>query len=548
MDHEILLGDEAIARGALDAGISGAYAYPGTPSTEVFETVHNLNGRNGLGVHARWSANEKVAMEEAVGMSYAGRRAMVSFKHVGLNVAADPFVNAAIAGAHGGLVIVVADDPSMHSSQNEQDSRFFADFAHIPCFEPASQQEAYDMTREAFDVSERFHVPVMLRVTTRLAHSRSIVKTAPPRPQNPPQWVPDPSNFTLLPSNARRAYQQLLDKQQEFRAMSTFHAVNTLTLSGQGRPGIIACGIAWGYVREALGEDVSGYNTLRVGVYPIPVASVQNLVQASSDVLVLEEGYPLVERLLVGLGGPPPRPVHGRLDGTLPRAGELTPDNVMKALGRPVPTGLVAPQVDAVVRPRPPLLCDACPHRDSYAAINAALADHPQARVMGDIGCYTLGYYKPYSAIHSCLAMGASISMAAGASHAGMRPVLCVIGDSTFTHSGMTPLLDAAREDTDMTVFILDNSIVAMTGGQQNMAQTDEILALLTGLGVKRDHVRAINPLPKHHDENVRVIKEEIAHKGLSVIVSSRICITYAKQIKEFKKERAGQAAAEVSA
>jgi indolepyruvate ferredoxin oxidoreductase alpha subunit len=540
MNHDILLGAEAVARGAVDAGISAAYAYPGTPSTEIFETILELDRRDGLHLHARWSANEKVALEEALGMSYAGRRALVSFKHVGLNVAADPFLNSALTGAHGGLVIAVADDPSMHSSQNEQDSRFYADFANVPCLEPSSQQEAYEMAVDAFDVSERLKMPVMLRLTTRLAHSRAVVTPRPRRAQNVAKFTDESWKWTLLPSNARKAFDELLAHQVDFQAWSQAHPANQLTVTGQGRPGIVASGIAIGYVKAALAEKLNDYNLLHIGAYPIPEASLRSLVASSSALYVFEEGYPLIERLLVGIGRDPSVPVYGRLSGLVPRAGELNADKVKRAFGLPLAAKVHVPAAVAnVMQPRAPVLCEGCPHTDSYRFLNEVMAEHPGSRVMGDIGCYTLGYYAPHNGIQSCVCMGASIGMASGVVHAGLWPVVCVLGDSTFTHSGLPPLLDAIREDTDMTVMILDNSIVAMTGGQETLVgETDKIVKLVKGLGANPDHIHVLSPLPKAHEQNVALLRQEVAHRGLSVIVASRACVTYAKQIKENRRHQ----------
>jgi indolepyruvate ferredoxin oxidoreductase, alpha subunit len=536
MNREIMLGDEAVARAAIDAGISGAYSYPGTPSTEIFETVEALTRREDLSVHTRWSTNEKVAYEEALGLSYAGCRALVSFKHVGLNVAADPFMNSAISGIHGGLVVVVADDPSMHSSQNEQDSRYYADFARVLCFEPSDPQQAYDMTREAFEISERLRLPVMLRLVTRLAHSRSIVQPASRQAPNIPGYCPDFSYWTLLPSNARRGFDLLLQKQPQLQEISRHHTSNELVVRGKGRPGVLATGIAWDYVVEALQEKVEKYNTLRLGVYPLPLEKARRLVDASSELWIFEEGYPFVERYVSALGLNPSIAIKGKQGGPVPASGELSPDTVRAAFGLVPAQGMELREAEEILKPRPPLLCDGCPHTDAYKAMKQALTDYPDARIFGDIGCYTLGFYKPHEAIHACLCMGASISMAVGASHAGMRPVLAVIGDSTFTHSGLTPLLDAARENCDLTVLILDNSIVAMTGGQANMASDRQLAELVTGLGVPPEHLRVIRPLARHHDENARIIHEEIEYRGLSVIIASRECVTYYKQIREMRR------------
>lgn len=521
MKSELLLGDEAIGLAAIHEGIGGAFSYPGTPATEIFEYIHS-RAQDG-GFSARWSANEKVAYEEALGMSYAGRRAIISMKHVGLNVAADPFVNSALTGVNGGVVCVVADDPGMHSSQNEQDSRYYAEFAKIPVFEPSNQQEAYDLTREAFSVSEHHGLPVLIRIVTRLAHSRANVHVRPPEPKdgdgNGRLPLPDPNNWTLVPSNARRRYRHLLNMQKTLQEWSDKSPHNQLSLGG--RRGIITSGLANNYVREALGGH-GDFSVLKICTYPIPVARVRDLVDHCDEITVVEEGYPYIESRLGGLLGLPGKAVHGKLDGRLPPDGELTPDIVASALGQPVRAH--ADAVDDLTN-RPPALCRGCPHADTFKAIVDATARHSEAILFSDIGCYTLGVLPPYKAVHSCVDMGASIAMAHGAAQAGAFPVLSTIGDSTFTHSGMTPLIGAIRSDADMTVFILDNAIVAMTGGQETMAAGQTLLDLLKGLGIKDEHLHVIEPLAKNHQQVVDVISKAIDHRGLSVIVAQRECI-----------------------
>lgn len=535
---EILLGDEAVSRGAIDAGLSAAYAYPGTPSTEILESLQQYVKAQQLPVRTLWSTNEKVALEEAIGVSYCGKRALVSMKHVGLNVAADPFMNVAVAGAWGGLVLAVADDPSMHSSQNEQDSRHYADFAQVPCFEPADQQQAYEFTRDAFELSEKLRVPVLLRLVTRLAHSRALVELAARRPQNETRYVEDPGLYTLIPSNARRAYAGLVDKQKGLQDYATAHRANALTLRGQGKPGILVSGVAYNYLAEALGPKLDEYNVLRIGVYPLPVGKVRELLDASSELTIVEEGYPFIERYVSALGLFREKKVKGRMTGDVPRMGELSPDVLRKTFDVPLKPVLKVPGLETLLAPRPPRLCDACPHGDSYDIINDVMREVGGSRVMGDIGCYALGYLKPYQAIHSCLCMGSSIGMAIGAAHAGIKPSLCVIGDGTFTHSGLAAMLDAANEDTNIKVFILDNSIVAMTGGQPTSATDEQVVDLVAGLGVKRKHIRVITPVPQKRAENLAVVREELAHEGLSVIIARRSCVRYAKEIKENRKER----------
>ncbi len=531
MTKKVLLGDDAVALAALHSGINGVFGYPGTPSTEIFEYIAQHRPKDGS-VVANWAANEKVGLEEAVGMSFAGRRALVTMKHVGLNVAADPFMNAAITGAHGGLVIAVADDPSMHSSQNEQDSRYFADFGLIPCLEPSNQQEAYDMTREAFELSERLEIPVMVRLVTRLAHSRADVVVRDPCEKNELNPAHDPARWTLLPVNARVGYRKLLDKQPAINAYSESSPFNTLALN-DGRLGVIATGIAHNYLQEALADlDLSPEarpSVLHLCVYPAPVEKVRRFVAEirsrgdGAEILVLEDGYPFIERQLGGLLGLSGVRLRGRLDGSLPRAGELSPDSALRALRGEIQP----PPLPSALPPRPPALCKGCPHGDTYTALSAALKESgaTAGAVFSDIGCYTLGAYPPYEAIDTCLDMGASVSMAAGAADGGLHPSLAVLGDSTFMHSGMTPLVGAAKRNCPITVIIVDNGTVAMTGRQDTMATGDALENVVLGLGVAREHVRVLKPLPKAHDEMVRVLREEIAYQGTSVILARRPCI-----------------------
>jgi indolepyruvate ferredoxin oxidoreductase alpha subunit len=529
--QEVLLGDDAVALGAIHAGITAAYAYPGTPSTEILEYILRYKDRHGK-PHAAWCANEKTALEEALGVSFAGRRALVAMKHVGLNVAADPFVNAAIVSIHGGVVLAVADDPGMHSSQNEQDTRYLVDFARIMCLEPANQQEAYHMTIEAFDLSERFDVPVIVRLVTRLAHSRAVVETGEGRAENPIAKVPVPSSWILLPSNARRQWRALLDRQGSMLEYTEKSPHNVLKLNDKSRFGVITTGIARNYFMEAA-EDLSERPShLHVGAYPFPVGKIRRLVENVDRVLVLEEGYPFLERSLRGIV-PPPVEILGKESGQVPADGELNPDIARKALGLEIREGISV--ADLSLPGRPPQLCQGCPHGDAYNAIKKALEGYPGKIVTSDIGCYTLGALPPYSAIESCVCMGASVGMAKGASEAGIHPVIAVIGDSTFLHSGVTPLMDAVSADANMTLIILDNETVAMTGTQPTVLPSSRLKSLILGVGVDRDHFHVIDAHPKKTDENTEIIRRELEHKGLSVIVAVRTCL---EEARKKKKER----------
>ena len=521
MKTDILLGDEAVALAAIHAGISGAFSYPGTPATEILETIEKRLKRDALGdISACWSANEKVAYEEALGMSYAGKRAIVSMKHVGLNVAADPFMNSALTGAHGGLVVVVADDPGMHSSQNEQDTRYFAEFAQIPFYEPSNQQEAYDLTIEAFEDSERLGLPVLIRLVTRLAHSRADVSIR-SKGIKPPALgrYKEPRDWTLIPANARRRNDRLTKLGPVILKEAEESERNKLRLAG--KKGVICSGIAVNYVNECLGDN-HDRSILSITRYPIPASKVHKLIDHCDEITVVEDGYPYIESRLNGVVGLKNKKILGKLTGNLPRTGEMNPDHVRLGLGmEPLP----APQPMKDLAGRPPQLCRGCPHIDFYNALNEALEPYDNRIVFSDIGCYTLGVLPPYEAIESCVDMGASIGMARGAALAGVHPSCCVIGDSTFAHSGMTPLIGAAGENTNITVFILDNSTVAMTGGQKTMATGDKVLCVVKGLGVDPERIRMITPLPKHHQENVNIIREEVDREGLSVVISRRPCL-----------------------
>ena len=534
MQKLLLLGDEAIAQGALDAGISGVYAYPGTPSTEITEYIQHSKQAVDGNVHRQWSANEKTAMETAIGMSYAGKRALVCMKHVGMNVAADAFMNVAITGANGGLVILAADDPSMHSSQNEQDSRYFGNFAFVPVFEPSNQQEAYDMTRMAFDFSEKHQIPVMLRVTTRLAHSRSGVVRGDVREQNQVKLHSNPKQFILLPANARKQYAELLDKQPKFTAESEKSTFNKYIDGADKSMGIIATGIAYNYLMENYPDRNCPYPVLKISQYPLPVGLITKLVDECKSVLVIEDGYPIIEEQLRGLLNRGLK-VKGRLDGTLPRMGELNPNWVAIALGMKDTRGENVPDI---VMPRPPALCVGCPHIDSFNALNEAIEPYGKGRVFSDIGCYTLGALPPYNAIYSTVDMGASITMAKGASDAGLQPTVAVIGDSTFTHSGITSLLDCVVEGTNITVMILDNYTTGMTGGQDSHA-TNRLESICLGLGVEKEHVHIMKPLKNQHETNVQIIKNELAYNGVSVLIPTRECIqTLGKRVKAKHSEK----------
>lgn len=558
-EKRLLLGDEALALGALHAGLSGVYAYPGTPSTEITEFIQHNPIAKERGVHSRWCTNEKTAMETALGMSYAGKRALVCMKHVGMNVCADPFMNSASTGVHGGLVVLSADDPSMHSSQNEQDSRFYGKFAMVPILEPSNQQEAYDMMSVAFEMSEALQLPVLMRFVTRLAHSRAAVtvrdEAAPENPFDPDK---DLSRWVLIPLNARRQYAKLVSLQPRVDQLaedSPYNWLENLDPAAETKHplGIIAAGIGYNYVKETV---PAGIPILKISQYPLPEAKIKALADRCEKILVVEDGQPFVEELVRGiLGAGYPivgklagrRADQGELDttrmpltgelihGCLPRMGELTPDSVASALG--VKKGPAFSPAKNVV-PRPPQLCQGCGHRDVFAAVGFLTNEYPNSRIFGDIGCYALGFLPPFRALESCVDMGSAITLAKGAADAGMFPVLTVIGDSTFTHSGMTGLLDAVNENSPITVIISDNFTTAMTGGQDS-AGLNKYEAICLALGVEREHLHVVVPLPKNMEEINRIIRQEMLYKGVSVIISQRECMqTLGRRLRSQKKDK----------
>ncbi len=531
--RRLLLGDHAVALGALHAGLSGVYAYPGTPSTEITEFIQDSNIARDNNVHCRWCTNEKTAMEAALGMSYAGKRAMVCMKHVGMNVCADAFVNSAMTGVNGGIVVVAADDPSMHSSQNEQDSRFYGKFAMVPILEPSSQQEAYDMMNTAFTMSEKLKLPILLRLVTRMAHSRAVVNVnTQPKPQNPINPAND--NWVLLPAIARQRNNALTAKQPQLVTLADTSPLNRLTTNGTPKLGIIASGIAYNYVLENINE-LADYELLQLQQYPLPVDTLRQMAQHTHRLLVVEDGQPFVEEQLRGIL-PTDTQVLGRLSGNLPRTGELNPDNVRAALGLK-PHHLHQPSNN--VAARPPALCQGCGHRSVYDALNDVIRNtYPDTKVFGDIGCYTLGALPPFRTLNSCVDMGASITMAKGAADAGITHVVAVIGDSTFTHSGMTGLLDAINANAPMTVIISDNLTTAMTGGQDS-AGLNKYEAICLGLGLDRNHLFVVEPLPKNMEDIANTIKQELDYHGLSVIIPRRECIqTLTRKAKQKAKQQ----------
>jgi indolepyruvate ferredoxin oxidoreductase alpha subunit len=527
---EILSGNEAIARGAFEAGVKVASAYPGTPSTEILENIIQYKG-----IDASWAPNEKVSLDIGIGASFGGARALVAMKHVGVNVAADPLFTFSYTGVNGGMVLVTADDPEMHSSQNEQDNRNYAKFVKVPMLEPADSQECKDFTRFAFEISERFDTPVMLRTTTRISHSKSIVELGEPVQGLPePKLVKNAAKLVMLPGNARVRHPLVEERIKKLGDYGTTIDINRMEVRSN-KIGIITSGVPYQYVREILPEA----STLKLGmIYPLPIELIREFATKVKKLFVVEELDPFIEEQIKAAG----IKVVGKQ--LLPICGELTPGIIRKAFAG---IGLIKTRKDVysseapVSLPgRPPNMCPGCPHRGVFYALNQL-----KAYVTGDIGCYTLGFMPPLSAMDTCICMGASIGNAIGVvkvvSEEERKKVVAVIGDSTFLHTGINGLMDMVYNNVPATVVILDNRITAMTGRQENPASgftlTDQpaasidIPALCRAMGVR--NVRTIDPNDLAATKDA--IKEEMNRPEPSVIVTDRPCVLV-KREGVFKK------------
>lgn len=519
-ERALLSGNEAIARGAWEAGVRVAAAYPGTPSTETLQALAAYEG-----VDARWATNEKVAVDVALGASLGGARALAAMKHVGLNVAADTFMTAAYTGVGAGLVIMVADDPGMHSSQNEQDTRLYARMGLVPLLEPSDSQEAKDFTKLGFEVSERFDTPVLLRSTTRISHNRGIV-TLEDREEVPVRgFRADPSKYVMLPAYARGRHPVVLDRLERL----TEYASELVSEEGDDpRVGIVTAGVPYQYVKEVLPDA----RILKLGMsFPVPVERIRRFAATVDRLVVVEELEPFLEDTLRAVG----IEVEGKR--YFPRTGELSPDLVHDGLAA---LGLIAPRPTAPAPPttvvRPPLLCPGCPHTVPYWSLKRL-----GATVTGDIGCYTLAALEPLATMDTCVAMGSSIGMASGlaASGGSEHPVVATIGDSTFLHAGVPALMEAVYNRANITVIILDNGTVAMTGGQDHpgtgrtlageKTRAVDLSALCRAVGVEDVHVVDPYDVPAM----MRAIEQAIAYRGPSVVITYRPCVVAPERIKD---------------
>ncbi|MBI4012027.1 MAG: indolepyruvate ferredoxin oxidoreductase subunit alpha [Candidatus Rokubacteria bacterium] len=522
----LLSGNEAIAHAAHQAGVRVAAGYPGTPSTEILEALVRLDPERA--VYVEWSTNEKVALDVALGAAMGGARALAVMKHVGLNVAADTFLTAAYTGARAGLVVVSADDPGMHSSQNEQDNRLYARFAAVPLFEPADSQEAHDFTRAAFELGERFDVPVLLRTTTRVSHARGRVRSSPPAAVTAPGFTRDPAKFVMLPGHARGRRRVLLERLEALAAEAERSPLNRIEWRDDAM-GVVTSGIAYSYVREVL-PDAS---VLKLGwSHPLPVELVREFAGRVRRLLVVEELEPVLEEALRAAGVA----VEGKR--YFPREGELTPDLVRRGLRAAgwLPEEPRRPLAAPTTAPRPPVLCPGCPHVAPFLALREM-----GAVVAGDIGCYTLAATSPLAAMDTTVAMGSSIGMAIGLARSGGAPgpVVAAIGDSTFLHAGLPALADAVCNRTRVTVLVLDNGTTAMTGGQPHPASGAtirgeaapriDLAALCRALGV--DAVAAVDPYDVAATS--RALQQATAHPGVSVVITTRPCVEVPTKVRD---------------
>lgn len=520
MRQLLLTGNEAVARGAFESGVGVGVGYPGTPSTEILENLVTYPG-----IYAEWAPNEKVALEVGFGASLAGRRALVTMKHVGLNVAADPFMTMSYTGVNGGLVLITADDPGMYSSQNEQDNRFYARFAMVPMLEPGDSQEAKDFLAQAYQISEQFDTPVLFRLTTRLSHTRTpVVPGAEPPGPVRRDWQRNISKYVMLPGYARSRHLAVEERRKLLQEYFETSGLNEI-FWGDRRVGIVSSGVVYHYAREALGEDASFF---KLGcVHPLPLKAIAEFGRRVERLIVVEELEPFLEDQVKAAG----IAVEGK--NLFPRVGELNPELIERGVGK---TSRFKPcfRAPESLPGRPPIMCPGCPHRSVFYVLRKL-----KAIVAGDIGCYTLGAMPPFEAMDACLCMGASIGVGLGMEKAGgsdfARRVVSVIGDSTFIHSGITGLIDHIYNRSTGTVIILNNRTTAMTGHQdhpatgmtlsgQPVARID-FIDLLRGLGVA--HVRTTDSYDLQDLE--RTIREEMSREELSVIVASRPCVLIAK-------------------
>ena len=549
MSKLIMSGNEAVARGCYEAGVHFAAAYPGTPSTEILENIGGLYKEE---IYAEWSPNEKVAAEAALGASIGGMRAICTFKHVGMNVAADPIFTAGYCGVNGGLVYVTADDPACHSSQNEQDNRLYAPHAKLAMVEASDSQECKDYVKKAFEISEQFDIPVLFRMTTRVCHSKSVVETGERTPVSVKKYVKDPSKYSMLPVNARKRHvvrEDLLAKLEEYACTSE---LNRLEETEGADTGIITSGISYQYAREVFGDSVS---YLKMGLtHPLSRRLLSEFASKYEHLIVIEEGEPYLENAVKCLGftkvtGKDKLTIQGEFNTRVVRD-SLKEDLIRLGLAVSEEGGACCKkeaEKEIAVPARPPVLCAGCPHRGFYYALSK---QSDKFVSMGDIGCYALAVSPPLNGFDTCICMGAGFSTLVGLSRAlkaqgDSRKAIGELGDSTFFHSGITSLIDIVASETDAVAVILDNSITAMTGHQQNPGTTKNLMGyespaidiekVVRALGIDDDHLRIFDPVDQAAAKEA--LEAAYAAEGPFVIITKRPCAL----IKEVQKANAGK-------
>ncbi|NLV50115.1 MAG: indolepyruvate ferredoxin oxidoreductase subunit alpha [Clostridiales bacterium] len=527
MEKILMSGDEAIARGAWEAGVCVASAYPGTPSTEILENMAQYKDD----LYCSWSNNEKTATEIAFGASLGGVRAMVSMKHVGMNVAADPIFTAAYTGVNGGLVIVSADDPGCYSSQNEQDNRLYALHARLGMLEPSDSQECLEYTKAAFELSEKFDLPMMIRVTTRVCHSKSVVQTGQRNEIKPLPYVSNPEKYAMLPANARVRHVQVEKNLEALKDYAETCALNK-TIYNEGDIGIICSGICYMHAREAFGDSAS-YLKLAV-THPLPDKLIKAFCSKVKTVYIIEEGEPYLENAIKALG------IECSGKNRLGPQGELDAQRIRAAFGLGEPPEIYPQPAQAPARP--PVLCAGCPHRGFYFAMQK----HKDSIVaIGDIGCYSLGVSAPFFGFEACICMGSGFSIPIGLSIAlkrqgDKRKVIGILGDSTFYHSGFNSLVDAVHQMADVCLVILDNSITAMTGHQVNSGVERDLMGrevpviplegMVMSAGLDKDRVRIVDPIDQQAMN--AAIEAAVSTQGTFVIISRRPCALLKEEIR----------------
>lgn len=550
----VVLGNEAIARGAIEGGLQAAYTYPGTPSSEIMNTLSLLSKK--VGYYAEFSGNEKIALEGAFAASMSGLRSLFCAKHVGINVAMDALMTVAYSGTRGGMVIISADDPAMHSSQNEQDNRWLGRFSNLLVMTPSDAQEAQEFTRESFELSEKFEIPVFLRTTTRVNHSRSNITLAPimdqkyPHLANENQFEKDPARFVTLPMNARANHRRVIKILAEVEEWANTCKYNKI-IEGSEKVGIITSGVSFTYVMEAKRELKKDFPILKIGIdHPLPKKKIIDFINNLDQVIVIEENEPVIElgvREIVNVNRMN-QEVLGKNEGVTTVFGELDTLKVIKGIAGILKLDYkseewIEPDQDLLVV-RPPTLCPGCPHRGTFYALNKATRNKRNAIVSTDIGCYTLGFMPPLHIGDSCVCMGASIGVGSGWSHSGLKEdKISVIGDSTFWHTGLSGLASAVYNRSNITLLIVDNFTTAMTGMQPNpssgnLASGEPVKPLslekaVKGLGI--EHVKVTNAFKIK--ETTEILKEAIEHDGVSVVISEGICQIHKKGKLRAKEE-----------